>query len=330
MRVRPEDIDDADVVDAVGDGWGLVVRAIEFAPVGFGGHHWWVAADDGDWFVTVNDLVGRRRHRAETLDVPRRRLEVAMSVARSLRDDGLDFVVAPRRTRSGTVLHPVGERLAMTVHPLVVGDTREWGPYPTREERVAVIDRLAVLHAATTEPAPLVDDLTVPDRDRLVEALGDLAGPWDAGPFGEPARRLLDEHAGAVVEAFGHYDELAATVARRPERFVITHGEPHRGNTIDTVDGIVLVDWDTVRTAPPERDLWALADEDPSILDAYEERTGTAPDGDALETFRMWWDLIEVATYVGRFREPHVDDEDTQVAWNGLTVYLDPGRWART
>jgi hypothetical protein len=65
-------------------------------------------------------------------------------------------------------------------------------------------------------------------------------------------------------------------------------------------------------------------------LDAYEERTGTVADGDALDTFRMWWDLIGVATYVGRFREPHVDDEDTRVAWNGLTEYLDPARWART
>ena len=253
-----------------------------------------------------------------------------MSVARSLRDAGLDFVVAPRRTLTGAVLHAWGERLAVTVHPLVVGDTREWSPYPTREERLAVIDRLAVLHAATTEPAPLVDDLTIPDRDRLVEALEDRAGPWDAGPFGEPARRHLDDHAAAVVEVLARYDDLAASVARRPERSVITHGEPHRGNTIDTAGGLVLVDWDTVRLAPPERDLWSLADEDPSILDAYEERTGTVPDGDALEAFRLWWDLVGVATYVGRFREPHVDDEDMRVAWNGLTEYLDPTRWNGT
>ncbi|MPZ79263.1 MAG: phosphotransferase [Actinophytocola sp.] len=43
------------------------------------------------------------------------------------------------------------------------------------------------------------------------------------------------------------------------------HGEPHRGNTITTPNGVVLIDWDTTLIAAPERDLWALVGEDPRL-----------------------------------------------------------------
>ena len=38
----------------------------------------------------------------------------------------------------------------------------------------------------------------------------------------------------------------------------MTHGEPHAGNVMRTDEGRLLVDWDTVALAPPERDLWML------------------------------------------------------------------------
>ena len=112
----------------------------------------------------------------------------------------------------------------------------------------------------------------------------------------------------------------------RPERMVLTHGEPHRGNTITTASGVVLIDWDTALLAPPERDLWAMADEEPSILDEYEEMTGRRPDATALDCYRLWWTLTEISLFVDQLRRPHGDDDDTRVAWSALTRYLDPRR----
>ena len=54
----------------------------------------------------------------------------------------------------------------------------------------------------------------------------------------------------------------------------MTHGEPHRGNIVVTDAGVVLVDWDTCLLAPPERDVWLVAGEEPGILEDYERRTG--------------------------------------------------------
>ena len=279
---RPDDLRDSRVADALAGAWRLRVDKIDYAPVGFGSHHWWVTADEQRWFVTVDDLEVRRRHLGEALTEPLKRLSAALSTARSLRDGGMTFVVAPLPTDRGRIVHSLEERFAVAVYPHVEGETHQWGPYPTRAERLAVLGLVAAVHGApeVIRRAALVDDLALPCRDQLEAALADLAEPWVSGPFAEPARALLDLHADAVRQALDRYDRLALAIAAQPERMVLTHGEPHRGNTIDTADGVVLIDWDTALVAPPERDLWALAEQDAEILHQYAERTGVTPDPD--------------------------------------------------
>jgi spectinomycin phosphotransferase len=99
---------------------------------------------------------------------------------------------------------------------------------------------------------------------------------------------------------------------------VLTHGEPHAANTINTGRGIVLIDWDTALVAPRERDLLSLAREEPLSLDHYATKAGITPLPDLLESYRLRWDLTEVSLYVSVFRAPHADTADTRVAWDGL------------
>ena len=110
---------------------------------------------------------------------------------------------------------------------------------------------------------------------------------------------------------------------------VITHGEPHRGNTINTADGVVLIDWDTALLAPPERDLWMLVGEDAQTAADYTERTGVVLDDSAMRLYRLWWDLCEISLFTAEFRAPHEDTEDTRVAWAALARFLDPARWSQ-
>ena len=107
----------------------------------------------------------------------------------------------------------------------------------------------------------------------------------------------------------------------------LTHGEPHPGNTMLTDRGLVVIDWDTALIAPPERDLWSLVAEDASVAPWYEERTGTPLDPEALELYRLAWDLTEVAIYVCDFFAPHELTDDTATAWESRVGYLDPDRW---
>jgi spectinomycin phosphotransferase len=88
------------------------------------------------------------------------------------------------------------------------------------------------------------------------------------------------------------------------------------------------VDWESALLAPPERDLWALAESDPGLLDAYRAATGTAIDTGALTLYRLGYDLAEISLYVLWLRSSHSDTADAAEGWQNLQFFLQPAqRW---
>lgn len=329
MRARPAELTDAAVAGAVAEGWGFAVRSCAHLGVGFGGHHWRVVDERGRaWFVTVDDLAGRRAHEDERLDVVARRLAGALGTARSLAEHGLGFVVAPVPATDATVLHRLGDRWASSLSPWVDGRPGAWGDRRSGAERRAVLDLLIELHRTPPEVTPVVevDELEVQARDRLEAALADLEGPWTAGPLGERARGRLAAATLPLHRLLDRCDEQAEGVRARPERFVLTHGEAHPGNVIVTDDGVRLVDWDTVRLAPPERDLWLLLQgdgQDAALLAAYEAATANDVDRDALVFHQLRWDLSDVALFTRRLHGPHEGGPDDHATLAHLASALD-------
>jgi thiamine kinase-like enzyme len=186
---------------------------------------------------------------------------------------------------------------------------------------------LVQIHAARVGH-PRADDFTVPKLEALQAMLDQTEAEWYSGPYARPAQDLLEAHVrdlGVLIDA---YRGMASRVAASPERMVITHGEPHASNVISTTGGLVLVDWDTALLAPPERDLFHLADEDPSVLHRYAEVTGTKIHDEALNSYKLWWDLSEIALYLDLFRSPHEDTADARESWTNLKQFLRPAeRW---
>ena len=320
MLTRPDWIRDDEIAGALSTHWGIAADRIDHAPVGFGSHHWRVVAGDDRWFVTVDDLIAKRVTQNEPLDEPFARLRAALTTARSLRTAGHAFVVAPAPNRDGDVLVRIGARSAMALYPHVDGLQHGWGSYESSAERTVVVDLLAAIHGADDEcrRASFTESFSMPNLDVLVTALGQLDEPWSAGPHSEPTRRFLADHVDAVTGLVDRYVELARTQHDRADRFVLTHGEPHRGNTITTDTGVVLVDWDTALIAPPERDLWRLIEEEPEMALRYECRTGTLVDPGAVELYRVAWDLADIAIYTSELRREHRDTDDTSAAFANL------------
>lgn len=329
MFTRPPGLADSLIVDALAAHWGFDVSSVEYAPVGFGSHHWRTRGGSREWFVTVDDLDAKRRDRTDTISTARDRLIAALEAARVLAAAGLEFVVAPTSARHGSVACDLTPGYLAAVYPYVAGETFVYGSYETHAERVAVVDLLADLHRSPRESVPRapVDDFSIANRDGLEAAMDDLGTPWTSGPFAESCRDLLRVHADAVAATLARYDARAADALSQPDRFVVTHGEPHRANTILSPRGLMLIDWDTTLVAPPERDLWALISEDSSVATIYAERTGTAIVDDVVELYRLSWDLNEIAIYVSQFRRDHIESEDTTEAWTSLQQFLDPSRW---
>jgi spectinomycin phosphotransferase/16S rRNA (guanine(1405)-N(7))-methyltransferase len=289
---RPRDLSDATLARALLDGWGLTVAAIEYLPVGFGSHHWGVAAEDESrWFVTVDE------------DASDESLRMALAAAIDLRDAGLSFVVAPIPTRANEPLLALG-RFAVACYPYVEGESIAWNA-PPHDWGDAILEMLLTLHHAETDAH--ADDFVIRHRDGLI----DLSVP-DAGPYSRPTAALLADRGADIRAALARYDALVARTDEQRRR-VVTHGEPHPGNTMRTANGWMLIDWDTVRVAPPERDLWDLE----TLWGPYEEVTGTALHPPTLELYRLGWDLKDLALYVARFRRPHDGDDDDAKSWEG-------------
>jgi len=312
---------------ALADGWGLPAGTLRlrYAPVGGGSYHWVVTAGrSGRWFVTVDDL-DDKGWLGQTRPAAFAGLRAALDAALWLRRTaGLGFVAAPVPALDGESLRPLGAGHAVAVYPFLTGSPGRWGeplPGPELDELVAM---LAALHAVDPAAVRLQRrEAGVSWRDDLELALRELGRPWTGGPFTEPARELLAGAAGPVRRGLDALDRWARAPAAA-ENLVITHGEPHPGNVIrPPADGrIMLIDWDTVALAPPERDLWMVATGTGDELRRYTELTGRPVDAAALELYRLRWALDDLSCFVRDLRAPHHRTPGTEHAWQALQITI--------
>jgi spectinomycin phosphotransferase len=330
VLTEPKDLDRAALKALLERHWGLRGATLDYLPVGFGSHHW--RADDSRGtrrFVTVDDLEAGFQAGPDT-DSAFAALDRAFRTAVALRDEAeLDFVVAPLADEEGHVTRRVSDRYAVTVSPLIEGETSSWGSYESLDDRRRMGGALGRLHSATEHvPAdlPRIEDFALPSRAALVEALDDLERPWSSGPFGEPTRQVLQANAHDIERRLQEYDELVAHVRESSGPWVVTHGEPHRANVIrDPRGGVHLVDWDTTLIAPRERDLRMVLDRDLTGWDEYVGVAGAVSlNQEAIELYGRWWDLADVGIYTALFRRPHERTDDTIASWENLTECL-PG-----
>jgi len=331
MFTRPDDLPDEMLIDELRKAWGVDVSSLEYKAVGFGSHHWSVRASDGHrWFLTADDLDARQRFPHDSNVAAFERLRAALKTARSVRDGGGYFVAAPALDRDGEVIRHVGHRFALALYAYIDGRSHPWEEYQSAADRLDVLKLIVMLHASPQDAirdAP-VDDFLIPHREGLCRALDDPAEAWEGGPYSEPARALLSKHARGVKDMLVLYDRLALEARAQPERVVLTHGEPHPANLILTNSGWILVDWDTTKIAPPERDLWMLDSGSGEVVAAYQKATGTQVLPAMMDFYRLWWDLAEIAIYIAQFRAPHVDTRDTRESWKNLKFFLNPPhRW---
>jgi spectinomycin phosphotransferase len=301
VRDRPEGITERAVARALADGWGLTGWTLEYAPVGGGSYHWLAAggAPGERRFVTVDDLD----------DVTLRR------------QAGLGFVVAPEPALTGEAVRPAGDRHAVAVFPFLTGTPGDWAKPLPAPERGELIAMLAALHAVDPGAVRLPRfEAGLSWRGDLETALAGLGQPWAGGPYAEPARELLAGAAGTVRRQLGVLDRRAPRLAAAEA--VITHGEPHPGNVVHAVDGLTLIDWDTIALAPPERDLWMVATGSGDEVRRYTELTGRPVDPAALEFYRLRWALDDLSCFVRDLRVPHRRTPGAEDNWAGLEATL--------
>jgi spectinomycin phosphotransferase len=298
---------------------------MRYVPEGAGSYHWKLTDSDGlPHFVTVDDLddkdwIGSTR---ETVFQGLRR---ALTTAAALRDKaGLEFVVAPVAARDGELLSRVDDRYAVSVFPFLAGRSYPFGAYSDALLRDKALDMIAALHestAAVEDGAPRhVPSFT--GRDELTAFLLDPERLWNGGPYSQAAQQLMSPRSADIARLATGFDRLLDSTARARTRLVISHGEPHQANLM-AVDGrLVLIDWDTVAMAPPERDVSQIATADNEGIDRYQAATGRELDPAVLTLYRLRWYLDDLASSIRLFRNCHPDTADTRQWLDGLGPWL--------
>lgn len=328
VKDRPTGVSERELRHALEVGWQIDTPAMKYAPVGGGSYHWVVRDGlDRQWFVTVDDLDGKAWLGDTRPDVSNG-LRAAMDIAFALRHhEGLRFVLAPVPAFGGATVLPLGSRYTIAVFPFVDGVTGSFGQERDAEERGRLVDMLVALHRCTQAAAKASwFPVGVPGRGVLEKALRELGQPWHGGPLSEPARALIADAAGRIRRVLAAFDRLAERVkALEP---VITHGEPHAANVMHAGGDMMLIDWDTVGLAPPERDLWMVAGDDGEETRRYTEATGRAIDPAVLALYRTRWALDDMSIAVRHFRARHRRTEGTEFEWRVLKGTLEDPAWS--
>ncbi len=304
MLVEPQDLTVEEVLRLVQEHWDGKARSGAFVPRGAGAHHWVCGGPRRPrWFVTADDVTATGRLEE---------LQRAYAAARRLAHKGLHFVVPTVAPGDGGVGVRHG-RYLLTVAAYLEGESGP-GPYADDNQRALIAHEVGLLHAAKPSRRAPVWEPALPARselERLLESVDD--GEWTAGPFGESVRIALRDNGPHLLRLLTRFDALAARALTARDDWVLTHGEPHTANVLWQLGGPVLVDWESLRLAPRERDLRViLRDADGAEpLSAYVASGGTVDlDADLVELFDLEWWLTETALLAVHFSDPHEGNAD--------------------
>jgi spectinomycin phosphotransferase len=303
----------------------MEVPGLAYAPVGAGSYHWVaVEANARRWFITADDLTSLGTSDAGNSELDFLTLEAAYRTASALREAGLAFVAAPIASRTGQIVRRVLPTWAVAVFPWLEGESGNFGVWNEPSQHVTAARIVGQLHRAPPPHSIQPWDSSIPHQRELFESFEDLDRPWSSGPYGERARDLLSRSRDEVEALFRRYASLVKVVMLSRPSWVVTHGEPHSSNFITARDGrMYLIDWDTVRLGPRERDLAIVLDGNEEALAAYQRASGPhTPSSQAMQLFHIRWTLSEICVYIRRFRANHLGSEDDRASWDELTQCL--------
>jgi spectinomycin phosphotransferase len=218
-----------------------------------------------------------------------------------------------------TALVPIGNTFALSLYDWIDIEALD---DPDGSVAAGVVARLHQVSARYSRLSAIREDFAIPHLASLQRAPDDLDHEWCTGPYAEATRTLLVGHAAEVLLALAYYDRLADAIQRSDRPWCLTHGEPKGSNLVQDPTGAPhLVDWDSARIAPAERDLGPL--DHPRSVEVYQQLMGGNPaDPKILLLYRLWRDLAETAVYVLQFHRPHADDNNMAESWKNLEIYL--------
>ena len=238
-------LDRRELARALKTGYGIEATGWVFVPsYDLRSASYEVALADGRAFLKV--------HVGTVPDAP-------LEVTRALLDAGVTNVLAPIRTLTSALWHPMGEGggRSVVLSPFVAGRSAMVAGMTSDQWRTfgatmrAVHDSSLEIRFADRLPA---ETFTLPSGGLVRSVLAQR--PSVDSPAAARLRSVLDERAGEIGRMLDRAEELGTRLRHRPFAIVLCHADIHAANILVADDGrIFLVDWDGPMLAPRERDL---------------------------------------------------------------------------
>lgn len=180
----------------------------------------------------------------------------------------------------------------------------------TRAQTVELAEILAALHtvgsAVPFETSGLQEDISLPFCSRLIQFMGEKGrghkALWEA----------VSPHSDMLCEAASEALLLRDTVRCRALPIVLCHGDAHGNNVIQS-DRLVLADWEDLRWAPAEADLFISAwhPYGQTLLEAYAaKRDGYCINRQLLYFYTLRRRLEDVWVNIQRLTEEPSDEAE--------------------
>ena len=289
MLEKP-DLADAIIIERLQSHYGLLVRALEFMPVGNDQRAWAYRVETaaGDCFLKLR--AGGTK-------------PASLIAPHYLKSRGIDAVVAPLETVSGALLLSDGD-FDYILYPFIEGKS-DWKMSIARNQWRAWGEILRRIHGSALSPQ--LHDTT--EREQFgvkwldtIDRVEDILRRRDyRGSIAAEAARVWAAQAAEIARCRRRYREMGALLAAAQPPFVLCHADIHTANIILDAQGeIRIVDWDETLIAPKERDLMFFVEDGHSPEETAAFFAGYGDDAInwlALAYYKYDWVLQEFADY---------------------------------
>lgn len=181
----------------------------------------------------------------------------------------------------------------------------------TRAQTVELAKTLALLHDITetvqVEMSGLAEDISLPFCEQLAQYLS--KAPPEHGALHD----LISPHADLLLSAINETLLLRDTIRLGYTPLVLCHGDAHGNNVIQS-DCLVLADWEDLRLAPAEADLFISAwhPHGDILLEAYAAaRRGYRVNRELLSFYILRRRIEDVWVDIQRLTEESPDEVET-------------------
>ena len=311
MRLEPQ-IDQTSLIACVVAEYGVALRHLAYIPLGEASYSFVAEAGDGARYILkVLDA-------SRLAQITAQRMTFVLPLLHELRSKALlPNVPQPVFTAAGAPVAFCGDcRLVLLDY--VEGDNPDCATLHRPNIWARLARDVAHLHLATEAlelPCPEIETFEIPFETALLDGMAALAEVTaDDRPGHQALASLLVPQADTVTAFLARLRELADLSRDLASSNVLCHTDIHRWNLlIDADDALTIIDWEGVKLAPAEHDLFAFNGDDfPAFLDAY-LGAGGVRDLHA-ETFGFYFyrrNLEDLTDYIVRILH---ENDDTQSA----------------